>query len=71
MIARYFYDGAVHSFIAGLTMRPDGTTGPPQQMAIRLNGNLFSRSRTLLLEYDHVDPERDVLMYRVVGLEEE
>jgi hypothetical protein len=71
MIARYLYNGVIHSFIAGISMHSDGTTGPPLQLWVRTGGSLFQPAKRLLLEYDGLDPERDVLMYRVIDEEEE
>jgi hypothetical protein len=69
MIARFLHAGAWHSFIVGLGPQSNGTTGPPPQIKVR-NG-LPLTGETLCLEYETVDPERDVLLYRVVRVEKE
>jgi len=62
----FFHNGAWHSFIVGISLHPKGTAGPPPVMSVRLGKSLFSSGKVVHLKYDHVDPEKDVLIYRVV-----
>ena len=72
MLARYFYDGRHRTFQTAIAMRPDGSYGPPLELVIEVHRTtLFDPPPVYLhLAYDHYEPERDILIYRTVSVEQ-
>jgi len=73
MIAEYQYGGRRQRFETGIGMRTDGTTGPAREIVLvpRTRGMLSDPPGPIYhLTYDHLDAERDVLIYRVAWVEE-
>lgn len=61
--------GKTYGFDHGITVRSDGTSGPPYQIYYRLAGSSFDKAGTVItLDYVRYDVVLDQCEYRVVSV---
>jgi hypothetical protein len=73
MNAQFDHNRRIHSFKVSLGPRPDGRIGPPLEVIVddpepRHRTVRSRRPGRCRVVYDHVDPEHDRLIYRVIEI---
>ena len=71
MKARFSYNKRTYDIEVGLFARPNGTTGPPDPLKLKLDAKPGGTALLILtLKYQYVDPVYDVCHYTVTDVQE-